>query len=614
MRWLERLRSALGGEPALVMLTDSAALGCDALELVFVDADGLQRLKLRDIRKVTHADGELMVSSSERVMVRGAFAVDSPQIKAFFADVQSLRQRREQGESAALESAFSPAALNVAAPKPAPEVKAAPEIPGFSLGGSAPLEAASVPPISSLPAPIQPGRLEPVKTVIPPQLEPVPAPIPAPVPEPTKTPEAASPPPKLEPQTAPAFVNDFLAVQPRVPKPNPRAGLTTQKESLPPPKANPRVSPPEPVRPASAQPVARAKPMAAELSTPEPRSVAPVSAPPVPAPPVPTPAAQAEPKRTAQPQQPARASEARLTPATKPEVTPAVPRRTAPQAEPTPRARPVGGPSKLASKPAVKRPDFSALMKSAQAGAATGLKAAQERAAGGMKAAQARGAPKLLPDLDWLFLRRRFLAGLIDGLAVLVLCFIVTRFFGGRELETLLRLPGEARLDLQLLNSIKDLLPPIIAGALTAVLAATVVAGAYFVGLEVSPLRATPGKRLMNLQIVDVTNGRAATAAGLGARFFVKLLLLVVPPMLGLLPTLVSMNGPAVGLRGALGLFGALTWVGPIALLAGQLPLYGGRGQSLADYLSNSLVKSAPKPRAEARQPKTHKETQNTSA
>jgi uncharacterized RDD family membrane protein YckC len=585
MRWLERLRSALGGEPALVMLTDSAALGCDALELVFVDANGLQRLKLRDIRKVTHADGELMVSSSQRVMVRGAFAVESTQIKAFFADVQSLRQRREQGESAALESAFSPEALRLATPKPAPEAKAAPEIPGFSLGGSAPLEAALIQPV-----PIEPVPIEPSKPVIPAKLEPVPAPIPTSV----QT-------PRREPQTDPAFVDDFLAVQPRVPKPNPRAGLTTQKESLPPPKANPRVSAPESVRPISTQPmptqpmptqpVARAKPLTPELSAAEPRSAPPV---PAPVPIVPAPPAQVEPKRSSQPQQTARAPGAGPAPATKPEVTPAVPRRTAPQAEATPRVRPVGGSSKPASRPTVKRPDFSALMKSAQAGAATQLKVAQERAAGGLKAAQARGAPKLLPSLDWDFLRRRFLAGLIDGLAVLVLCFLVTRFFGGRELETLLRLPGEARLDLQLLNSIKDLLPPIIAGALTAVLSATVVAGAYFVGLEVSPLRATPGKRLMNLEIVDVTNGQAATAAGLGARFFVKLLLLVVPPMLGLLPTLVAMNGSAVGLRGALGLFGALTWVGPIALLVGQLPLYGGRGQSLADYLSNSLVKDRP--------------------
>jgi RDD family len=196
--------------------------------------------------------------------------------------------------------------------------------------------------------------------------------------------------------------------------------------------------------------------------------------------------------------------------------------------------------------------------------------------------------------MDWEGLRRHMLAVLIDGASVFLIAWIVTRFIGGRELETLLRFPSTVRLDAGLLQSLKDLLPAIIASALTAVLTGVAVGAAYMLGSALTPLRGTPGERVMGVQVTDVS-GAPVTIAALGARYAVNVMLFVAPGILGLLPTLVSLSGPAASLRSPLTLFGFSIWVGVVLLLLGQLPVFGGRGQTLAEYLSDCKINSAPK-------------------
>ena len=191
------------------------------------------------------------------------------------------------------------------------------------------------------------------------------------------------------------------------------------------------------------------------------------------------------------------------------------------------------------------------------------------------------------------FLWRRIGAGAIDAAITVALMWIVTRFVGGRELESLLQLSSSARADLGLLNTLKDLLPLIISGALSAVLAATAVGLFYNAGAELSPLRASVGKRVLGLQLRSV-QGNAPTLMAVSARFLMKAMLLLVPVMLGLLPTLFAMNGSATALRSTLQFFSLSVWASWAALLIGHLPIYGGRGQTLPDYLTDCVVKPAP--------------------
>jgi uncharacterized RDD family membrane protein YckC len=573
---LERLRSALGGEPSLVLFTESAAMGCDALELVFVDRRGLQRLKLKEIKKVTHVSGDLVVTG-DAVTIRGAFPVESDTLKAFFADVQTLRKRREKGLEATIHSVFSPPGTTkpqleppsesrepVAASKPQ-------EIPGFSLGLSPALEAA-------LPAPVKPAA--PLQVT--PPVAAVSAPTPAPEPSVPPTPRAAE-------------LDDWSL--PRTPKPNPRAGLAPQRETLPPPKPNPRVVPVQPVSPVEAPPIEAkaAEPM------PEPfkdvpfstgmnssQTVASTLEPAIPAPLLESPLAsipQLEPSRPAR----ATPSSSEIAEPTMPKPQ-AVARGTEVQKEsrPIPKSKAsTSRPNATSTRPAT--PKFTApklvapkidLPKLDTARFTEHLKA---RTLEGLKNAQTKGA------LLW----RRIGAGAIDAALTAALMWLVTRFIGGRELETLLQLSNSARADIGLLNTLKDLLPLIIAGALSAVLAATAVGLLYNAGAELSPLRASVGKRALGLQLRSVQGG-APTLMATSARFLMKAMLVLVPAVLGLLPTLLAMNGPATALRSTLQFFSLSVWVSWAALLIGHLPIYGGRGQTLPDYLTDCIVKPAP--------------------
>jgi uncharacterized RDD family membrane protein YckC len=515
---LEPIREALGAAPLLVLAAGDAVLGCGATEIVLAAPDGVQRLDLREIRKVTHLDGQLVVSGDERVL-RGAFPVDGADLKAFFADVQTVRKAR--GAPSMLESRFKPV---VSAP-----VLSSAEIPGFGFG----LAASEPAPLSSAPPP-EPARVPP--------------------PSAQAAPSAAQPDsPPLEPQPPsapdPALLDaDAFFGATRPAKPNPRAGLAPQREQLPPRKADPRAAPkpntPEPVAPPPSVPAALETPAPNLASSPSPTSPTPVVARPEPAP---SPAVSAPP--------PAARTQDTSSPRPVPE------RRAAP-----PKAR--SAPSQ------VKLPAFDA---KAVAGRIA------NRARGQLERAGTRGRQAL----------RRLGASVIDLLVTAVLIWAVTRFVGGRELESLLEMPGQSQLDLGLLARIKDLLPLYISGALNAALAATAVGLVYALASEMSPLRATPGKKALGLRLETLTGARPSPAV-IAGRTLVSAMLMLVPVVLGLLPTLLALNGTPTALRSTLQLFGISVWVGVVAFLIGLLPVWGGnRDQSLSDYLTDCRVRDA---------------------
>jgi uncharacterized RDD family membrane protein YckC len=513
-RQLERVRSALGGEPSLVLLTQTAALACDPLELVFVDNHGLQRLKLRDLRKVTHQHGELVVSG-EGISVRGTLGVDSAQVKAFFADVQALRKRREAGLPALVTSAFSPASwrettkplpetlepplaqssvpkMEAASlerprpdePTPAPinPVHIAPsdEIPGFQLG----LSATSTPARPPEP-PLRPSRAEPV-----------------PPPPPTARASTLTPmreAPSLEPSAS--VVSDLLS-EPRVPKPNPRVAKPVEKESLPPPKANPRV-------------VAVAR--TGDNEAMHERSLAPQDG----TPHVPT--------------------VARVT-------------------------------SRSLQKPVM---DWQALGKQAKV------------VVSGINFGALEGWRNWL---NWDGFRQRAMAGSFDGAVFFVLSWLVTRFVGGRDLESLLRMPSLPS-DSASIEITRDLLPVAVALGMSSLLACIALGIAYFVVLPLGPWRATLGERLVGLQVVSLKNALPKPLE-LAARFGVNLMLFITPPMFGLFLTLLSLNEPTNVLQARLTIFESATWVGVISLIVGQVPIWG-RGQSIGEYLSDTTLRRA---------------------
>ena len=547
---LEPIRHASPSEPLLLLSAGDATLSCNARELIFADALGVQRLALHEIRKVTHVEGYLVVTSSTN-SIRGVLNVSSSDLKAFFADVQTLRKQRDAALVQPLESRFKPAPLeklgiaplekpnssSLERPIPAPA-----QIPGFSMGISAAHAEMISPRVA--PAAVPATRVQPI-------------------------PAESSPVPTAAP------VEDLLQYQPRPAKPNPRANLRSEREELPPPKPNPRavvIQTPAPTVSSAPAPIVppaeisqalvndlRREPRAAAFETPPQTARAvPLDTPRV-APPSGAGSARLE-KKGAGPLEKTGSS-----PLEKPRVA----------ATSQPRAAVLTQPRRIApTLPSVKlelpKVDASAVW---------------QRLRGHL----ARQTP------DLRFHLRRAAASAIDAALSLALMWGATRIIGGRELETLLRLPSDTRADLSMLEPLKDLLPLYIAGALSGVLIALAAGLLYAVISELSPLRGTPGRHFMGLHLRLLSGARVSPAV-VAARYLVKAMLLLVPSVLGLLPTLIALNGPAIALRSSLQLFGYTDLAGLIVLLIGQLPIYGPqRAQTLADYLTDCIVRDAPK-------------------
>ncbi len=67
-------------------------------ELVYINVAGMQRAKLGEIAKVARENGELVISSSERALIRGAIKTDKETLANFFSQVRQVaawsRERR----------------------------------------------------------------------------------------------------------------------------------------------------------------------------------------------------------------------------------------------------------------------------------------------------------------------------------------------------------------------------------------------------------------------------------------------------------------------------------------------------------------------------------------
>ena len=175
---LEPIRHALSNEPLLALSAGDATLACDTRELIFADALGVQRLELIEIRKVTHVEGHLVVTSSAN-SIRGVLNVSSSELKAFFADVQTLRKQRDAGATLALESRFkavaseqlprfssekpliSPLEQTGSSPLEKPRV-AALEIPGFNVAIGAATAEVIAPRVASVAIPIPVAAPSPI--------------------------------------------------------------------------------------------------------------------------------------------------------------------------------------------------------------------------------------------------------------------------------------------------------------------------------------------------------------------------------------------------------------------------------------------------------------------
>ena len=92
------MRQSVGGNVhAEIDATDAGMLLTDT-ELVYINVSGMQRAKLSDIAKVSREDGELVISSTERPLIRGAIKTDKETLSNFFSQVRQVaawsRERR----------------------------------------------------------------------------------------------------------------------------------------------------------------------------------------------------------------------------------------------------------------------------------------------------------------------------------------------------------------------------------------------------------------------------------------------------------------------------------------------------------------------------------------
>jgi uncharacterized RDD family membrane protein YckC len=123
MELLNQLKLSLE-QPVLSELeTPDAAMVCTEFEVVFLNANGTQRAKLTDIAKVNREGDEIVISSSNGELIRGAVNTDKEALANFFTIVQSAGQRAHTKAAAARvenipeKPAAIPATLEITSPK-----------------------------------------------------------------------------------------------------------------------------------------------------------------------------------------------------------------------------------------------------------------------------------------------------------------------------------------------------------------------------------------------------------------------------------------------------------------------------------------------------------------
>ncbi len=92
------MRQSVGGNAHAEINAPDAGMLLTDTELVYINIGGMQRARLGEIAKVSRENGELVISSSDRPLIRGAIKTDKETLSNFFSQVRQVaawsRERR----------------------------------------------------------------------------------------------------------------------------------------------------------------------------------------------------------------------------------------------------------------------------------------------------------------------------------------------------------------------------------------------------------------------------------------------------------------------------------------------------------------------------------------
>jgi uncharacterized RDD family membrane protein YckC len=92
------MRQSVGGNTHAEINAPDAGMLLTDNELVYINISGMQRAKLSEIAKVSRENGELVISSTDRPLIRGAIKTDKETLSNFFSQVRQVaawsRERR----------------------------------------------------------------------------------------------------------------------------------------------------------------------------------------------------------------------------------------------------------------------------------------------------------------------------------------------------------------------------------------------------------------------------------------------------------------------------------------------------------------------------------------
>jgi uncharacterized RDD family membrane protein YckC len=96
--WINTMRQSVGGNTHAEINAPDAGMLLTDNELVYINISGMQRARLGEIAKVSRENGELVISSADRPLIRGAIKTDKETLSNFFSQVRQVaawsRERR----------------------------------------------------------------------------------------------------------------------------------------------------------------------------------------------------------------------------------------------------------------------------------------------------------------------------------------------------------------------------------------------------------------------------------------------------------------------------------------------------------------------------------------
>jgi uncharacterized RDD family membrane protein YckC len=102
--WINTIRQSVGGNTHAEINAPDAGMLLTDTELVYLSIGGMQRAKLGEIAKVTRENGELVISSSDRPLIRGAIKADKETLSNFFSQVRQVAAWSRERRTVIMES------------------------------------------------------------------------------------------------------------------------------------------------------------------------------------------------------------------------------------------------------------------------------------------------------------------------------------------------------------------------------------------------------------------------------------------------------------------------------------------------------------------------------